>query len=190
MMRRGYTLFELVLVMAIMLILAALVAPMIFDAMYTGAKVNAAADVVRTRWLECQTHAVEEQQPYRFAVIPNTGKFKIEPWPQANGGDQGGSGMPSDPGSSDSSKKGVTIEDRLPQGIRFGTKDAPVNIHGDESENGDYVTVAIFMIDGLAQDDVEISFGGPGVATVTIRLEAASGTSHVVQSNNQKEEGR
>jgi prepilin-type N-terminal cleavage/methylation domain-containing protein len=201
MKRSGYTLFELMLVMAIMLIVAALATPIIFESMYGGTKVTTAADVVRARWNDCQAHAVDEGQPYRFAVIPNTGKFKIEPWPQAyadqaaavqgGSGQGGGSGMPSDPGAGSSDRpKGITIEDKLPQGVRFGTKDAPVDPHGDEASGGDYVTVAVFMPDGVALDDVEITFGGAGVATVTIRLEAASGNSYVVQPNNQKEEGR
>jgi prepilin-type N-terminal cleavage/methylation domain-containing protein len=181
--RRGYTLFEISLVMAIILIVGAIASPMIFEHMHTDTKVNAAADLVQARWTDCRTRAIEEGQPYLFSVIPNTGKFKIEPYSQANmDGSQPASA--NDSGSA----KALVIEDKLPAGIRFGTKDVPVNADSDEPEGGDYVPVAVFTPDGLAQDDVEITFGGKGTATITVRLNCQTGVSTIVRP--QAEEGR
>src|SRR6516225_4148084 len=78
--RRGYTLLELMLVMAVMLMVGAMTVPMLYDSLYGDIKVTAAADKVRARWADCRWQAIEQGRPYRFAVIPNTGKFRIEPY--------------------------------------------------------------------------------------------------------------
>jgi prepilin-type N-terminal cleavage/methylation domain-containing protein len=181
--RLGFTLFEITLVMAIILIVGALASPLIFQHMHSDAKVGAAADLMQARWNDCRTQAIEDGQPYVFSVIPNTGKFKIEPYAQANmGGSQPASGNASGPA------KGLVIEDQLPAGIRFGTKDSPINPDSDEPIGGDYVPVAVFMPDGLAQDDVEITFGGKGATTITVRLNSQTGVATIVRP--QAEEGR
>jgi prepilin-type N-terminal cleavage/methylation domain-containing protein len=184
--RNGFTLFELMLVMAIIIIVGAIASPLLFQSMYEDAKVMAAADMVRARWADCRTHAIDEGRPYCFWVIPNTGKFKIEPY---NPDTQ--SNTPGDPmaasGSADS-PDGYCIEDRLPAGIRFGTADTPVNIDGDEPDGGTYVPVAIFQFDGTAQDDVEITFGGKGTGTIKLQLRALTGTATTIRPS--AEDGR
>ena len=84
-MRRGYTLFELTLVMAIMLIMGALAAPLISDSMHQEAKVEGATDMVRARWADCRTQAIEEGRPYCFAVVPNSGRFRVGPLDPVSG---------------------------------------------------------------------------------------------------------
>lgn len=185
--RNAYTLFELMLVMAIILILAALISPLIFQRMQDDSKVGIAGDMVRARWNDCRTQAIDTSTPYRFAVIPNTGKFKIEPWTQGASGDSGQPNSGSGSGSSDNQPGLIIIEDKLPEGVRFGLKDTPISHDAEEPQGGDWVTVAIFLPDGTAQDDVEITFGGKGMAPLTIQLRALTGTSMVVR---QPEEGR
>jgi prepilin-type N-terminal cleavage/methylation domain-containing protein len=76
--RRAVTLMELILVMALMVIIAAIGYPTI-DAMYVGVKVEGASDSVRGAWSEAQAHAVNEGRPYRFSVIPGKGNFRVAP---------------------------------------------------------------------------------------------------------------
>src|SRR5262245_43682984 len=76
--RRAYTLVEVTLVLALMVILAAIGYPSI-DAMYTGGKVEGASDSVRAAWSEAQAHAVNEGRPYRFAMIPGKGNYRLAP---------------------------------------------------------------------------------------------------------------
>jgi prepilin-type N-terminal cleavage/methylation domain-containing protein len=165
--RRGYTLFELMLVITIMLMVGALAAPLVFMALHNDTKVQAAADMVRARWADCRYQAVEENRPYVFMVVPNTGKFKIMPYvPNQNG---------APPAQDNTDNPGFTIEDRLPEGVRFGTKDQPVNADIDEPDGGEYVPIAIFLADGTAQDDVEITFGAKNSNNVMLRLRALTG---------------
>src|SRR5215212_4326353 len=76
--RPGVTLIEMLLVVAILIALAAVAYPTL-SAMYGDVKVKAAADDVRAAWTEARAHAIEDGRPYRFAVEPGTGKFKVAP---------------------------------------------------------------------------------------------------------------
>jgi type II secretory pathway pseudopilin PulG len=180
--RPAFTLFEMVLVMTIMVIVGALASPLVFNALYSDTRVSAAADAVRARWADCRAQALEESRPYRFAVVPNSRKFKIEPYKGTL--ENADSAFLND--MSGNTKTGLVIEDTLPEGVRFGTKDSPVNTDGGETD-GDYVTIAIFMPDGSAQDDVEITFGAKGSAVVTLRLRAYTGSVTTVRG---KEDGQ
>ena len=68
MRRRGFTILELVLVMTIMVIVGALAFPS-FEAMLTSSNEVAARDMVRASWAEIRARALEENRPYRFAVV-------------------------------------------------------------------------------------------------------------------------
>jgi len=179
--RHGFTLFELMLVMALMVIIASLAIPLMFEGMDGETRVQASADLVRAHWADCRTLAIEECRPYRFAVIPNSGKFKIEPYTGTLQNmaivapdNSGGGGTSNTPGGVDDNAPGYVLEDRLPRGVRFGTKD--VKVDGDSSEgSGDYVTVAIFMPMGNAYDDADVTFGSKGSSMVTLHLRALTG---------------
>lgn len=182
--RRGLTLFELMVVMAIMIIIGALAAPSMFQSMDGETKVTAAADLVRSLWADCRAKAIDESRPYRFAVVPNSGRYKIEPYTGTLANmailapdTSGGSGGSSVPGGADNSSPGYVIEDHLPKGVRFGTKDVPVDGSSSEAD-GDYVTVAIFLPVGKAYDDADIMFGTHGSSTVTLHLRALTGGNH------------
>jgi hypothetical protein len=181
---------EMVLVMAIILIVGALASPLVFQGLDGQTKVNAAADIVRARWAECRTHAIEEGRMYQFGVIPNSGKFKIEPFkgglqdqgylsPSPESGPDGGSmgGAPANPG--------YVIEDKLPTGVRFGTKDVSVDPNSEESDGGDYVVVAVFLPNGRASEDVEIIFGSKGSANVTLHLRELTGAATTVRPKSE-----
>src|SRR6516165_5511545 len=77
-MRRAFTLFELLLVLALLVILAGLALPSI-DAMYADSRVTAAADQVRASWASARAHAIREGRPYRFAIAVNGNGFRVAP---------------------------------------------------------------------------------------------------------------
>jgi len=168
--RFGFTLFELMIVMGIIIIILAIGAPLFLDNLNADTRLDAAADMVKARWADCRTQAIDEGRSYRFAVIPNSGKFRVEPF---------------DPDSPDSpvlntfDANGIAslvIVDELPSGVRFATKDNPINSDVDAPTDGNYVTVAVFQSDGSALEDVEISFGSTGGRTITLKLRGFTGT--------------
>src|SRR5690349_19359062 len=76
--RPGFTLFELVLVLAVMVVVAAISYPSI-DSVFNSYKVGTGADAVRAGWAKARAQAMNDGIPYRFSVMPNTGNFRIAP---------------------------------------------------------------------------------------------------------------
>src|SRR4051794_6473989 len=74
--RRGYTLFELVCVMALIVVLGAAVLPSM-TGLYGDTHQRAAADLFNTRLAEARAKAMETGQPYRVAL--NGDKLRVAP---------------------------------------------------------------------------------------------------------------
>jgi type II secretory pathway pseudopilin PulG len=179
--RPAITLLELVLVMAIMVMFAALSFPTI-QSMYADSKLQSGSDAVRAAWAEAQAHAINEGRPYRFAILPGKGNYRVAPdsaefW---NGDGGGGEGT-------DSDNPPYMLENTLPKGIVFpdGNGHVPDGLvnEGDQSEEkvaaGQWVTSAIFLPDGTAQDDVDVLLQYPGCRSLTLQLRALTGTTTV-----------
>jgi prepilin-type N-terminal cleavage/methylation domain-containing protein len=167
-MRPAFTLLEVVLVLAIVVVLTAMLYPSV-EAMYSGYRVTAAADMVRGAWAEARSRAVNEGRRYRFSVRQNS--FRVEPDnADASGNDQ---------------ESSEPLEDALPKRVTFtvnalsGPNDqdqgtGPGPIAG--SDSGSWTPVVTFLPDGTASDDIEITFSGPGLQPQTLRLRALTGT--------------
>jgi prepilin-type N-terminal cleavage/methylation domain-containing protein len=159
--RPGLTLIEVLLVMALLLALGAVAYPTL-SAMYGDVRVKAAADEVRAAWTEARARAIEDGRPYRFAVEPGTGKFKVAP-------DAGefwdGSGGPSD----ENQAPPHIQEDELPNGVLFETA-------ADLPADGAWTTVAVFNPDGSCQADTEVALREDDDSTpVVVRVRAMTG---------------
>jgi Tfp pilus assembly protein FimT len=139
--RPGLTLIEVLLVIAVIIALAAVAFPTM-SAMYGDVKLKAAADDVRAAWTEARSHAIEDGRAYRFAVQPDTGKYRVAPDADGFWDGSGGAGDESD-------APPYTFEADLPDGIVFET--AP-----DLPESGGWATVVVFNPDGGCSGDVEV----------------------------------
>jgi len=76
--RRAFTLLEVSLVCVLIVMLGAMAYPSI-EAIYGGVRLTAASDLIRARWADARSHAAEDGRPYRFAVVPDTGRFRLAP---------------------------------------------------------------------------------------------------------------
>src|SRR5439155_19279690 len=119
--RRGVTLFELMVTMAVLVGVAALTFPLARHLM-ADTRVTAASDMVRARWADTRVRALEEGRPYVFEVMQNSGKFKVRP--------------------ADSGASGHIYEGELPQNILFQCSS------GGASDS--YTPVVTFQADGAA----------------------------------------
>src|SRR5262245_2035346 len=155
--RRGYTLFEVLLVLAILVLLAALVAPSL-EAMYGDYKVTAAVDAVRGAWAQARAEAMDKGVAYRFALVPGGANYRIAPdtpdyW---SGGDP--------PLALDPENAPVVLEDALPAGVRFTTAAAGFADQGTAAlpvggvPPTMWVTTAVFLPEGSPLDDAEVVF--------------------------------
>lgn len=151
--RTGFTLLELMLVMMLILIAAALTVPVI-ETMLSDGRVKAARDMVRARWADARGRAMREGRPYKFSTIAGTGKFKVEP---------------EDPNApSDTEDPPFILEGDLPEEIVFNSAQGG-------NATGDYQTVAVYLPDGTARDDVQIMFGKAGAQSLGLHLRALTG---------------
>ena len=176
--RPAYTLFELMLVLVLLILLAAIAYPSL-DSLLATFRMNAAADMVRANWADARAYAMNEGQPYRFAIIPNKGNFRVAP----DNPDYWSNNTP--PSAPDPNNPPLVVDDSLPKGVRFSTPDSLstsfLNSGGDSSlpvgtvDPNSWTTIVTFLPDGTTKDDVEIIFTGGGVRPLDIKLRALTG---------------
>jgi type II secretory pathway pseudopilin PulG len=180
--RPAYTLFELMLVLVLLILLAAIAYPSL-DSLLATFRMNAAADMVRANWADARAYAMNEGQPYRFAIIPNKGNFRVAP----DNPDYWSSNVPS---PTDPNNPPLVVDDSLPKGVRFATTDSyqTAGLEAGDStlpagtvDPNSYTTIVTFLPDGTTKDDVEIIFTGAGVRPLDIKLRALTGAVTVQQ---------
>ncbi len=177
--RRGFTIFEIVLVLIVVLVLAAAAYPSL-ESMYGAYRLTAAADMVRAAWASARAHAMDEGVPYRFAIIPSAGNFRVAPDNSAYWAGSGAMPEPADPANPP-----LVLEDGLPSGVRFATPDqvqgGTMEVSGESSQPigsidpGSWTTVTLFLPDGTAQDDVQVAFSGRGGRPLLLKLRSMTG---------------
>jgi prepilin-type N-terminal cleavage/methylation domain-containing protein len=175
--RKAYTLFELVLVLAIVVVLSAMVYPSM-DAMLNGDKPRQAADAVRAAWAIARAHAMDDGRPYRFSVVPGKSNYRIEPDTPDSSVNAGDPVAP-----------GFTFEEAIPKGIRFSTmadaQSGAQDMNNDtvlppgSVDPGAYVPTVFFLPDGTSHgtdgEDVEVVFQARGVRPVVLRIRGLTG---------------
>jgi prepilin-type N-terminal cleavage/methylation domain-containing protein len=184
--RAGYTLFEVILVSAILCSLAMLAVP-VFDTMSSSMRLTEAADQIRAAWADARAHAISEGRPYRFSYLPNRGNYRVAPdandfWSSA--GTQSTTASGNTPVNQQHAYIG---ENRLPRGVRLASTDpsAPGAGGGGATGNDSFLPVgsispgswekgAVFQPDGSA-DDLEISFNSRGNRPLILRLRGLTG---------------
>ena len=177
--RRGYTLLEMLLVLALLVIFAALAYPSV-DGMYSGVKLRAAADGVRGALMQARAHAIDETRSYRFAVVSGRGNYRVAPDSPAywGGGDA--------PAPDDPNNPPLVLEGELPRGIPFVLGDpgaappgaaAPASSGGGDS--GSWATVVTFSPEGIASADAEIVLRAAGTRPLVVRVRSLTGIVNV-----------
>ncbi len=77
--RRGYTLMEIVLVLALLVAITALAMPAIRGLM-AGQRLENAADIVRAEWGKARARAIKTGRIYVFRFAVNDGSYMVQPW--------------------------------------------------------------------------------------------------------------
>jgi type II secretion system protein H len=131
--RRGFTLMELLLVMAIMVIAAAAVMPSFRGAM-RNSQLRSAADTVRSELIKAHVAAMRTGRVQVFRYEQNGGKYKTEPFLS---GDEALEGPPPDAAAPAPTQHGhqPLHEPALPDGTRFVMADAAVQARGQQIES-------------------------------------------------------
>jgi Tfp pilus assembly protein FimT len=150
------------LVLAIIAMLAAIAYPSI-ETMYGDLRVQAAADHLRGRFALARSRAIEDGRPYRFAVQPNSGSYRIAPDAAGFWGD----GMAAS--DDDSFPTPLQLDGSLPEDIAFQVAD------DNAVSSGGWSTLVVFLPDGSCSSDRIVRLEREGNRPVEIRIRALTG---------------
>ncbi|MDY3561673.1 prepilin-type N-terminal cleavage/methylation domain-containing protein [Gemmata sp. JC673] len=168
--RRGYTLFELVVVLALLLLLAAVVLPGI--GVFEGdTRQRAGADAVRAELAQARARARDESKPYRVAISEDGRRLRRE----ADGPDFGSAA--GEPGSGSAACVDLEFE-RVTAEVQ--TLDG-----GAASGESGWITVATVLPDGSCREDGALVVFKDGNKTpLYVQVRGLTGSSRVVPNPN------
>lgn len=145
--RSGYSLMELMVVCAVLVVAGAVAVPVV-RTMFTGSRLDAARDTVRSSLSRARQLAVKESRSYRFDIRNNTGFYRISPDDQPEAGG---------------------VEMSLPEEVFFCCDD-------DQLGGNDWSTLAVFLPDGSAENNATVQIRTANTAPVTLQLRATTGS--------------
>lgn len=170
--RRGFTLFELILVLALLLLLAAVIIPSL-SAFRGDSRPRAAADMIRSELAVARARAMEEGRPYRVAIstdgtrirrAPDSPEFDTTSAASASGGSASAVDYP----------------------FEHVTASVVVEQEGMEpASTGTWVTIAVVKPDGTCREETTLVMlketdGG----ALYVRIRGLTGSSQVVSMTN------
>jgi len=167
--RPGFTLFELMLVLALLVILAAVALPS-FAGLKGNGDQRAAADLVRGRIADGRGLAMESGSPYRLAVNKDGTALRLAP-----------------EGADFATLPAADIAAGATKVLELKLDHATVNVVPDgdapasAAEPDGWVTIGTFLADGSCREDaVVVQVQEDGFPPLGIRLRGVTGTSRVV----------
>lgn len=166
--RQGYTILELLVVMAALLILGTFVLPTIFS-MRGDTHSKAGVDMIRSRINEGRTKAMEDGTAYRLAFSTDQKRMRLSPDTYQSAG-----------ASTGTANGTAIIEDDFPESVTAGVLISEEDQMMQDDEG--WIRVATFLPDGTCREDmIEIEIREPGVAPYVIRLRGLTGAVTVIR---------
>jgi prepilin-type N-terminal cleavage/methylation domain-containing protein len=182
--RRGFTLFEMVLVLAIVVILAAMVYPTLHgligrDGM-TGKRGQVAAlDELKGKLAQARTRAMDEGRPYRVAVVPGKGNLRVAPDTEEFWSGSGSTAKET------TGPRPLVQASALPTGSRFASPDSlpaecpdtgeATSQEPDQVPPSEYQSLVVFLPNGTARDTGRIGVATVGARPVVVQIQAQTG---------------
>ncbi len=170
--RRGFTLFELIAVMAVLLLLAAVVLPSI-GSFRGDANQRAAADVIRGELAVARARAMEQGVPYRVAVTEDGSRIRRAPDSLEFADTAPGADRP------DGSVAVIEYEFRDVKVLLAAGADA-----AQPTADAGWVTVATVMPDGTCREDaVLLEIKEDNKPSMFVRVRGVTASSKVVPAS-------
>jgi prepilin-type N-terminal cleavage/methylation domain-containing protein len=150
--RRGYTLFEILLVMAILVTVGAIAVP-IFRTSFEIERLRKGADMLRTAWAKARVHAMTTGQTFMFQFEYATSQFVVGPW-------ENGAELTEAAGSATATQR----SGQLPDGIVFhaAEKLADARASGVDETSVEQAPQVFFYSDGTTSTAQVMLANGQG----------------------------
>jgi len=174
--RTAFTLLEMVLVLALIVILAAIASPSLVS-MRPHYRIQGAADSLKSAFANARALAMETGQPYRVAIVPNKGNYRVAP----DSAEFWAGGPP--PPAEDGTRLEV-IDGSVPEGVVLLPDGSADVLPGEDEQTvvaaeglgpDQWKTVAVLLPDGTARDDARVTLRTRGTRPRTIFLRSLTG---------------
>ena len=159
--RAGYTLMEVMVVVAIIILAASITVPVV-SSMIDDARITASSDTVRAQLAETRAKAMDSGKPWRLACMPGTGYYML---------------APDDSTEWESTDQSVlqredAIRDTLDKDIVFSSSPGT----GAAAAGNGWQTIAVYTYDGSAREDSIIYFGKTGTPLMAAEVRGLTGS--------------
>lgn len=178
--RKGLTLFELLLVLVVIVLVAAVSVPALQTA-FKSQKLKKAADLVRGEWTTARINAMRQGEEFAFFYEPDTGTYWIAPFASVYSSSPPTSQEQGTVGNYDYGKG------QLPRDVLFHRGQAVEDTRSADltAEGGGTANMILFYPDGTTQD-AEIFLKNERDHYIRLNLRALTGmpsTSDIMNSN-------
>ncbi len=162
--RRGYTLLELMAVMAALLVIGVMILPTL-SGIRGNTNLKAGSDLIRGMLAEARAKAIEDGKNYRLSLSAEGTSVRIEPDVNTITGD---------PMMPDADEQPVIREEAFPKGVTAAilVDDVPV------TDAAGWQRVATLLPDGTCREDnVFVQLSETGNSPITLRIRGLTGSS-------------
>jgi prepilin-type N-terminal cleavage/methylation domain-containing protein len=179
--RAGFTMIEVLLVLALLVVVTALAWPML-QRPFANRRLYAAADLVRAGWCNARSGAIRSGHTYAFRYLPEGDRFCVQPEDDSGAGgmsDASGSGVDGTPMPSDD-EYSQPVERTLPDGVKFvagdTSTDAMADAGADMPPDGDasWSEPILFYPDGTTSD-AHLMLGNESGSAMEVTLRGLTG---------------
>ena len=171
--RQGYTLFEILVILTLLIILGAVIIPTL-PSYYSNTRQKAAADGIRARLADARAKAMEQGTWYRLAISDDRTRIRLAP----DGPDF--ASLTADETPSLGSR---VTEDRFEEGVT-----AEVIFDSDDQmvkDSGGWITVATVGPDGTCKEDgARIVVRERDFQPIEIRVRGVTGNARYMRPKN------
>lgn len=175
--RGGFSLLELILVMAILLMFAALSLPSV-QRSFTRQSLSKGADLVRAGMGQARVRAIRTGRVHALFYLPDTGYYTVAPFDQAQ--EQASFVARRMPAIRNRAAAEDFADDLLPRGIRFAAAETEMDARAAEvlgvAEANSTLRPILFYPDGTSQD-AQLILQNPQGESFQILLRGLTGTS-------------
>lgn len=170
--RRGYTLLELLCVIAVLVILGAVVLPTL-SGMFLDTRVKAGADLAISHCSDARSYAIEHGRAYQVFASPDGKRLKVGP-DESEQLEQSGSSTPVPP---------FVRETDLPTAVTL----VPINTGGDAgTSSSGWVKLVTYKPDGTCREAAaQFELREDGVVPLVVNVRGMTGSVVVNPANSQ-----